>query len=485
MRFEKASQDSWIGWIGFSEVFLLASLMMLSLAAAYDSAFSRSTKSNTELQSDNESLVQENQILKSSKSELENNKANLQKEVAQLDSKNQSLSTTVGSMTKQLADVNQKLKTAHADMKATETRLTRLNRELESGKQKAIELQSKLDLTMAQRAILEERVKSVRIELSNTARKLANAEEKGKELPLLKGKLAALEKRTADLKAELETTMDQKEKVAKQLASAQAQVKSLTIELVGALTLAKTFPKKIEELGKEKKRLQTKIDVLSKGEIAQAAKLKEMFEKLGAKSSEIAKMKIAIEELRTGTGRLRQELLGLKGKMNRVVFLFDRSGSMQNRWEYTSEIVEKWLNYLPVEHCVVLTFGDDVVAFPVDGTMMNMVGDEGKTNRQGLNIWLKRNRPNGLTNTLAAFESAYKYKNVSMIVLFTDGAPRTSNTPSNQTLDVEMRDKIYELVSSNKIPVNTVGLGDFYKNKDLGEFLLKLATDSGGAFLGR
>ncbi len=64
----------------------------------------------------------------------------------------------------------------------------------------------------------------------------------------------------------------------------------------------------------------------------------------------------------------------------------------------------------------------------------------------------------------------------------TDGEP--NNGESNQ-FDPEIAEKIYALCRQHKgIPVNTVGLGNYFKPQ-LSGFLIRVAQETGGSFLGR
>ena len=415
MRFEKASHESWIGWIAFSEVFLLATLMMLSMALVFDATATSSQKSAEQLKEDNTELAAQNQNL-------------------------------IDDLTK-------------ASEKQEDT-----DQQLEKSRE---------DLTDSQKELDEARKEKQAIEASLVSA-LSLLKEKDNELALAETKSKKLQEQLTEAKTEFEEL----EKLNQQLAQENKDAKKVQEELAQLKVLLAGLPQKLKTTEAER-------DRLAKNQQALSQQVKDLLAQLGGNKDEIARLKIALEEMRTGAGRLRQELLGLKGEMNRVVFLFDRSGSMTNRWDYTRKIVENWLSYLPVQNCAVLTFSDSVRPFPADGSLMVMQGEEGQKNREELSEWLQNTKPAGLTNTLAAFESAYQYKDVSMIILFTDGAPRTGNTPNDAKLDTAMRDQIYQLCQKSKIPINTVGLGDFYTNEELGKFLMKLADDSNGAFLGR
>jgi hypothetical protein len=118
--------------------------------------------------------------------------------------------------------------------------------------------------------------------------------------------------------------------------------------------------------------------------------------------------------------------------------------------------------------------------------MLPMTGEAGRRNRELIRGRLLALQPKGYTNTLAALERAYEYERVDSIVLFTDGAPLLSTTPRGSLLDTRMRDAIYRLVDRNRsVPLNVIGLGNFYGQRPFTEFLLELARRTDGAFIGR
>lgn len=69
-----------------------------------------------------------------------------------------------------------------------------------------------------------------------------------------------------------------------------------------------------------------------------------------------------------------------------------------------------------------------------------------------------------------------------LTILFSDGAP---TNPNLGRFDQGVANEIYSLCRKyDKIPVNTVGLGNYF-DEDLGTFLRTVASIAGGSFLGR
>ena len=188
-------------------------------------------------------------------------------------------------------------------------------------------------------------------------------------------------------------------------------------------------------------------------------------------------------------GRIRQEVLGLKGDLGRVVFVFDRSASMRKggRWNVVKSTAQTWMEYLPVNEAALVVFSTNVDRYPADGEWVDMTKP---VDRDRLVQEMEEWHPSGFTETLLALKTAYSYEGVDAIVLFTDGLP-TSSGPMGDLVFTRNRlmKEIHSFVTEqreggNKTRIHTVGLGDYFDDK-LGEFLLKLARDTEGTFIGR
>lgn len=186
-------------------------------------------------------------------------------------------------------------------------------------------------------------------------------------------------------------------------------------------------------------------------------------------------------------GKLKQELLGIEGKLGHVVFVVDASGSMGNntgRWEQAQALIHSWLSFLPVENAALIVFNDQPFCFPADRSFWKM--DD--TSRNRLASQLKRVRPAGRTATLDAIRMAFEYEEIDTIILFTDGRPEDGTTSTEQ-----LADDILTFVDANQhrqVVINTIGLGDYFrdgKNPASVTFslLVKLAEKTNGSFRGR
>lgn len=189
-------------------------------------------------------------------------------------------------------------------------------------------------------------------------------------------------------------------------------------------------------------------------------------------------------------GELRKELLGLKGQMNNVVFVIDVSASMNDghRWASAKETIKAWIQYLPIEKCAVLCFNQSIIAFPTGETPQTIdVADtsSGRANRKLIGQFLEQQEPAGFTDTPKALRKAYELKEADTIILFTDGRPALKKETH---IDRELEKKTYDLIkdeqSRRRRPINVVGIGNYF-DPEFGEYLSKIATNTGGCFIGR
>lgn len=204
----------------------------------------------------------------------------------------------------------------------------------------------------------------------------------------------------------------------------------------------------------------------------------------------------AAKEKQRAEFSIRQELIGIRANnLRRVIILFDTSSSMMqsNAWEDAKRLVRTWLNYLPIEECVLVNFDSSVNAFPRQG-YLRLRGNNGEViaeNHKQLMATFDSITGGALTDTLAALEKAYSYPDATMILLFSDGAP----VSRFRSFD-KLRPVIFDLIKrhGHSVPINTIGLGNYEiigpddvaarANIKL-KFLKDVARASGGYFIAR
>jgi len=311
----------------------------------------------------------------------------------------------------------------------------------------------------------------------------------------------------------------------KQLADARKNIDTLTRLIQELKNRMKELSDRVARLTEDVNRLNLKLAALEKenaelkkenadlrgqlawahGEIVRLQKeLKQAKEELLAEKQKneslrmlIAKLEQELEDLKDELAKLRnqihKDLVGLSGPLQRVAIVFDASGSMtsksvqamtdEDRWQQVQKITATWLERLQFDECVLLVFSNDVQVFPADGTLVPVNGPDeadNEANRKRLLAYLKSVTPGGWTNTLAAMQRAYQYKDIDTIILFSDGAPGWGDK-----FNSEMAEEVYRLCRRHKdVPVNCIGLGDYF-NKDLSTFLFTIARETGGTFMGR
>ena len=296
------------------------------------------------------------------------------------------------------------------------------------------------------------------------------------------------------------------------------------------LTVAAKFEKKVADAEASQRALQRTLDEKTEAEVkaraeataaqVESAKLRAEFAKIPTNTIgldelllrsqmrvvELEKQLIAaqvdsrksedtIRQREVGEFSVRRELTGLPDKeLRRVIFLVDTSTSMRNSpaWASARKLMRTWLEFLPVEECVLVSFSDKAVGFPKDGYHRVRQPDGSKMVAQReelLRVFDKA--PQGIyTDLLLGLRRAYEYPAADVIVLFTDGAPHIGTRSDS----VFAQDIFKEASSHPRIPVLTVALGS-YEIEGAGgprpkinapvSFLKELARQTGGNFLAR
>ena len=212
-------------------------------------------------------------------------------------------------------------------------------------------------------------------------------------------------------------------------------------------------------------------------------------------------------ELKDGGDRLRGQLselrsqirgvIGLKGKMQNVVFVVDRSESLgrgpdaQARFDDCKKLLAAWIDTLAFKEFNVVQFNNLV---DVPGGWQGKLVDGTDQNRQQAVQYVHSLQAAGTTNTMGALQHALGLPGVDAVVLFSDGWPDGPNgrTPTDTAGKDRATDWILDYLRDHnrdsrdrpKVTINTVAVGN-YLNTVYGNFLQNIAKENGGVFIGR
>ncbi|MDA1051249.1 MAG: hypothetical protein O3C40_12325 [Planctomycetota bacterium] len=419
----------------------------------------------------------------------------------------------------------QDLDSTSAELGATSQQRDSLDEQLEASRLDLKTTSESLRITQEERAALKKQLDETMSHVASLTDKLAGLKLEKTDLEIAK---SVLEKQKEDLTTQAGTLTKEKTTLNDQLATLTEKLQEKLDALKDVEVQRERLEKQADELDKIVLGLQAKLNAAGTDLVAMrklseqekalaAAQLKALEEKTATESARaedyLARLRRAAElfkglqadkknlttqltdaeqrfqqQLLVET-RINRELVGIKGDLKRVAVLFDASGSMKqagngggDRWQEAQQIARTWLQHLDVDECVLIVYSSDVRTFPADGTLANVRGENGEAARHALLEHLTGVEPKGWTNTLEAMRKAYAYEGIDSMILFSDGAP---TNPNLGRFDQAVADEIYALCREHeKIPVNTVGLGNYF-DADLGTFLRTVASVTGGSFLGR
>ncbi len=525
MQLEKVTAHSGeaglAGWISSNDVTLFTVVLVISVAIFLQSNLTKRSKKNRELQAANLSLNDQNlhsqdEITQIS-TELQDINALLVDARDELQQANEDLATTqldLNEKTRSLREITQQLQATKTELNTTREQQLALEQQLGSTRDAVKDLNERLaaleiqkgDLTK-QKATLTAEKTQVDHDLAELATqlktKLQQLDDLQRERDLLDEQAKALVDRVARLESQLGDTQRD---LTDMQQSSQSEMENLKQLLARALERHKqnqaasaeemsTAVSRAEEAGQQATaRADDYLDRLRRA----ATYFKQMDENKKLLQLEIQALKTqlanALDDLKVSEQQLvrqrsrertiNRELVGLRGELRRVAILFDSSGSMSQsgRWDEVQRIAATWLDYLEVDECVLIVFASQAHAYPSDGSLSRVSGPDGDASRKQLLEHLRAVKPEGWTNTLAAMQLAYSYKDLDTIILFSDGAPTIANSGQ---FNEQAAQQIYALCRQNPtIPVNAIGLGNYF-DQELSTFLRTVASLSGGTFVGR
>ncbi len=480
MHLEKAtsrsSEAALAGWISSNDATLFTTVLVVVIAMFLYSNLERRSKENLLIVEEKASL---SASLTSTASELDASRDLLDKTA-------KALNLTQDERDQLQQQLNEKL----AALSRLDARLEAVLKEkgqLESERQSLADAQA--TLTQEKESLLTQRASLAEDRDTLSTANLSLRERLEAISSRLEEKIAALEQ----IEEERNRLKAQADELSAIVATLQQKMRELNINLTNtreqAADLSASSDERIRQLETELATRDKKADDY----LADLKRATALFQSLKAEKQELEHTLTVVEARRQQELleeiRNNRELVGLKGKLDRVAIVFDASGSMKlaagdgtrDRWAEAQTIVANWLQHLNVQQCVLIVFSNEVRTFPKNGSLADLRGEDGKLRRQALLQHLRAISPNGWTDTLQALQKAYDY-DVDAILLYTDGAP--SKDVSGR-FDAALAQQIYQLCAQHKnIPVHTIGLGNYF-DQDMSTFLLSVANITGGSFRGQ
>ncbi|MDI9403866.1 MAG: VWA domain-containing protein [Limnohabitans sp.] len=247
--------------------------------------------------------------------------------------------------------------------------------------------------------------------------------------------------------------------------------------------------RKLDQMSREREQREKERE----SEAVEKQRLASDIESMETKATELETALEGYEREVKAQKQIRQELLGIPGRLARVVMVVDRSQSMSegDRWDDAKRTVTGWIEHLPVEAAALVVFGADVKVVPerfqpaktapVNSVDVPSIDAEIRVEMVEA---LGELSPAGLTPTAKALRQAMKFRDVDAIILFTDGAPEPD---AGSVMDATS--EVFDLVESwcrdnPNACVHTVGIGNYFERR-MRDFLLGVAKRGRGTFIGR
>jgi hypothetical protein len=211
----------------------------------------------------------------------------------------------------------------------------------------------------------------------------------------------------------------------------------------------------------------------------------ELRKKLVEAKESIEKLSMVKTEVKTPGGLDADIGFNFKGK--NIVFIIDTSYSMteEERMTQVKAGLKMLLTSLPGD------FKIEIIQFPLAQrapfrSMWQTTKEFKGLNRMDAFEFIFSLRPSGGTPTRDTLLFVLKnYQEISDIVLLTDGVPTFHN--SNKKDDIYEILRIVREMNSNKVQINTIGVGTNFlsdKTSDQYKFLSLLSSESNGFFVG-
>ncbi|HNZ65795.1 MAG: hypothetical protein KBC30_10000 [Planctomycetes bacterium] len=405
-----------------------------------------------------------------------------------------------------------------AELVAKESERIALQAQKDSEHQRQLAQQAETDAILAQKAkasaladvlLAQEEMKKAQSSMLQKNRELENINATLREMVQQNKNLDQVSKTLAEQNQSLQNTNktleQEKLEISQQLADIQKEKEQLRLMQEKYILQLKRLDEQNTQLTKDSKNTQTKNIELEKRLAAKEIdvqiweqKIQEREKNLGARESDIREKeeKIAALEALLAT-KEDKSLFGVQLHYKRIVFLFDRSGSIkQNQWE--SVIIgtcKEILTHCEVDEFAIIAFSSDLKYFPA---RRGLCASGSPTEKQKAIQWLTTQiRFSGVTHLHEAIQVAYEdYGNLDAIFILTDGMPEMNRGIRASYLPPDVLQKKIISYVQNKVRDNiktkiiTIAIGyppeiEKQKYSDIYKFLHKLSNMTNGQYLGR
>lgn len=278
------------------------------------------------------------------------------------------------------------------------------------------------------------------------------------------------------IKAQKEQMQKDREDLEKWYKETKEKADQLSLQYKGVLDQNSTLASRLSDKGEELRRREKEI-------VSKERQIQDREREILNKEKQIQDLKSLLEK------KVDKSLFGIQLKYSRIVFLFDRSGSIvQNKWkEVIIGTCEEILRQCEVEQFAIVAFSADMLFYPPRRGLMAGGGQE---NIQKAIHWLKEGMDFGsYTHLHDAIKIAYEeYPDLDAIFILSDGLP-TAMGRSSISLQQEILQYVTRQSQEKKTKIITMAIGyppaDAKEYAEIYNYLNKIAKITGGQYLGR
>lgn len=353
------------------------------------------------------------------------------------------------------------------ELKAAQARMQQANEELNRKNQELARLNQRLEQSLSQNVSNEKRFQD-----------LAEQKERVvKEYQALLDKQQSISRSLQEMELQRQKLQAECDRLSRWYKDAQEQASALKGKNQDLADENKTLAQRLAQKESELARREQDIS-------AREQDIRKRESELESKDKKIATME---QNLNKKDDR---SLFGIKLTYQRILFLFDRSGSIvQNNWkDVIIGTCREILEHCEVEEFAIIAFSSDMRYFPPRRGLMWAGNEE---NKKKAVDWLKSGIEfGGTTHIHEALKIAYEeYGRLDAIFLITDGLP---TAPNRTTQDIEREIIRYiERQVADKVTtkITTIAIGyppaEAQQYAAIYKYLHRIADLTGGQYLGR